>query len=1325
MNPQKKKWLILGGLAAGVFFLLGFIGSSQVPRLRTWVMVKIEQESRDNLPVRVLPGSIDIDFLPLGTTLRNVRIFPKDELKSTLDPLEVKRVSVTVSLWQLIQGKIRLSSVEIEGTDVSARIKKSEKKAGKPLEGVFDALASIPISRLELDDVSVRLAIEDPNLVVAVENASLEFEKQRNGVSLLVDDASIRVRDPETKAAVLLNLEASLSASRDRVWVDALKVRRGDSYFIASGKGQGDVEDLNLRDLDFSVRSEVMLESMRAWTVKTFAHTDWAPGLPHLFGRAFIDGRVKREKGGRPAGDFKLRTEKLAIDEIGLGKVETSGSFKNDLFRLPKTTVDNGAGQIAITDLKVQLGPAITLDGHLKVGGLNVHELLNQLGAGRVAVFATIKADGPCTGQIEPQFFLDCKGTARGEKLLVQDGLEKSASTIVAIPEFDVNGGFRIADNVVKYVADVAMPNSKGKSDGEIGFKTGFKINFEGEKFAFKDIANLANLKIEGTGRVKGTTQGNSKAASVTLALDGNDLWFENYWLGNAKGQIGYKAGQLTFDNLTGNYSVSRYSGDLAVDIPNKKIAASLRLPFFDLKDLLKAFSRKVELGFPITGTGQANLKVSGPLQFNLLSYDLKSSIFRGSVLGETFDQANFDVKSVGGEVKTERVQMTKGGALITLSGVAHPDGNIETTVKGRGLHLEDTNMIAKSSFALSGIADFDMAMNGQVLSPDTDMRGTLSRTSLGDQSMPDSTFRLSFSKNYVAGGGDFLGDVVKGEFQIPFNQTGPFKLKMNVKDWNYAPIFMSLAGATARKDYEGILSASIDVSSSEGGFWNSTGTGRIEKFSLARGALKLQNENPLGFSMKAGQVQVQNFALSGDNIFLNVQESPNPTSKLDLAMNGKIDLGLLGIMTPFFEDLRGLLSFKLQLKGGDTPTRLLGSAFIEKGYLKFFDFPHAFEDLRADLLFNQQKVVINSVRTEFGGGRISAGGAMELLGPKNTPLSVTGTFDKVTLNVPDKIQTSGSGDFTFSGNGFPFLLKGNYVISDGLFSKQFTGDGSTDPGSVRRDAYLPDFLVEANFVPLLVDMNIDLSRGLQVKNDMMLGRALGNLTIKGNPAKPAISGSLTTDRDTKVIFRDTEFEIVNTNVQFNGSTDINPRLFVSARSRVDTYDINLVVQGNASKPELVLTSVPPLLEREIVSLLAFGATDTDLDKNITSQNQAQNTGLQVGTGIVKNNPLSAAIKERLGFDVQLSTGFDDSNATVQKIVASRQVNRDMNVSASYAMGKTPETEAKVRYRLNDRFSVIGNYRGRNTTETDVQQTLINTNPNRLGLDVEYKFEFK
>ncbi|RYZ63343.1 MAG: hypothetical protein EOP05_23780 [Proteobacteria bacterium] len=52
---NRKRWYLLGGLVAGICFLVGFLATSQIPRLRTWVLVKIENESRENLPVRILP----------------------------------------------------------------------------------------------------------------------------------------------------------------------------------------------------------------------------------------------------------------------------------------------------------------------------------------------------------------------------------------------------------------------------------------------------------------------------------------------------------------------------------------------------------------------------------------------------------------------------------------------------------------------------------------------------------------------------------------------------------------------------------------------------------------------------------------------------------------------------------------------------------------------------------------------------------------------------------------------------------------------------------------------------------------------------------------------------------------------------------------------------------------------------------------------------------------------------------------------------------------------------------------------------------------------
>jgi hypothetical protein len=1333
MTARNRKFVIIASLLAGICFLVGALGASQLPKVRSWILVQIETQSRENSPVRILPTAVEIDFLPLGTTLRGVRIFPKDEIKSILDPLEIKRVSVTVSLWQLLQGKLRLSSVDIEGTHVSVRIPKSEKKAGKPLDGLFSTLDKIPVSRVKLSDVSVAATLDDPKMQAAVDGLELEAEKIRGGFSLAVEHATARVQDPDTHANILLDIEANFSANPQRVLVESLKVRRGDSFLNASGRASGDTEALAMNEFDVSLRSEVFLDSMRTWVVKTFAKEKWAETLPNLKGRLYVDGKIKRLRGKRPSGEFNAHAETFAVDKIALGHIETQGTYQNDQIKMPRLTIKNPAVTVNVENVAVDVAKdpngidRIGIEGHVKVPNLDVNELLFQFQVGKTRVPVYLKATGemPCKGTIRPLFSIDCKATVAAKDIQVDDGIDKQKKTIVAVPAMNGVGTVTITDTAVAYKADLTMPDSKGRSDGVIGYKTGFKINFEGDRVAFKDISNLANLKLEGVAQVKGSTEGDSDRGTVSLKLDGNDVWFEDFWLGNVKGGVAYAEENLKFTDLTGNANVSRYNADVGLNIKTKQIAVNARMPFFDTRDVLKVFSRRVQLTFPVLGTGQASIKANGPLDLGHLSYDLHSSVFRGSVAGESFDQAHFDVKSKSGEVKAERAQMSKGSALISLTGEAHPDGRIETTVHGRGIHLEDTNLIARSGFALSGAVDFEMTMNGPVLAPETDMKGTLTRTSIGDQSMPDSNFRLKFTKATIEGGGKFLGDVVDADFIFPLNDQAPFKLKAKTNNWNFAPLFAAISGPASRKDFEGNLTTTMNFASTSGGFWNSTGEARIEKFSLSRAALKLANQKPMDITMRAGQLHVKDVSLSGDNIFLNVNDSPNTSAKLDLLANGKIDLGLIEIVTPFFEDLRGLLSFKLQIKGGNVPSNFVGSAYIEKGYLKFFDFPHAFEDLRADLLFNQQKVLFNSIRSEFGGGRVSANGSMEVKGIRNTPLNVSGSFEKVTLNVPDHMQTTGSGDFTFTGNGFPFLLKGNYNISDGLITKNFGGDTGEGYALSRRDAYLPDFLVQENFIPLLVDMNINLSKGVQVKNDLVDGRALGALTVRGNPTKAAIGGTLTAEKDSKVFFRNTTFNVVSANIQFGGTTEIDPTLFVSARARIDPYDVNLLVQGTGTKPELLLSSTPQLPEKDIVSLLAFGATDTALDKNVKSNEQTSNLGSIGASGIVQHNPISEAIKERLGFDVQFTTGFDDTNTSVQKIVATRQFGNKVTVVGGYSNGRAQSAEGSVRYRLNDRLSLIGTYEQNSYTEVNVRESQVESQPNVFGLDMEYKFEFK
>ena len=91
------------------------------------------------------------------------------------------------------------------------------------------------------------------------------------------------------------------------------------------------------------------------------------------------------------------------------------------------------------------------------------------------------------------------------------------------------------------------------------------------------------------------------------------------------------------------------------------------------------------------------------------------------------------------------------------------------------------------------------------------------------------------------------------------------------------------------------------------------------------------------------------------------------------------------------------------------------GSAYVDKGYIKLRDFNHPFANLRADVIFNDNQILLNSLRTELAGGRAAAEGRLSFEG-KERPLDIRGTFTDVSLNVPDGFRTRGSGTLGIYG---------------------------------------------------------------------------------------------------------------------------------------------------------------------------------------------------------------------------------------------------------------------------------------------------------------------
>ena len=1336
-------------LVFGTFFLTGFLLSSQLPRLERLARVRVEKFSRERLPARILPGSIEITAFPFGVRAKNVRVLPKEETKDYFDAFEIKRASATLSLFHLIQGQLRLSDVEIDGVDLSLRLPKSKGNDGPPLAGLFDAIDDAPLERASLANVSLLVSSRSARAEIGVEKLDASFEKTRAGLAVDLAARGARARQGRIESAEELDLETRGVFSRNAAFLSGLAVRQGPSHVVANGEFSGDLEALTFDAYDVKARASLRLGPLREWIEKVAP--DFVAQAPPVEGRADLEADARLEK-GRKAPDltFSARTEGLKIDrKFFFDRVAASGTARGNLVEIPKATLQNPAGVAEITRLEIARGDAsTTIRASVAAKEIDLHALLPTVGAD-APVYMKISGEAPeCKGELSPTFRISCAVTARASDGAIKAS-EKTKARIVAFKRLEATG---VADFDLKqftYKAEARTPNGRGRSSGAVVYKEGFQIAYEADSLPFADVETLGELRLEGAVALKGTTEGDSKAATFAMQADGKGLWLEDWQLGDVKANLVYKSGLLAFKNLAGNYATSRYHGRVDVDFAQDRLAVDVTAPYLDAKDLTKAAERKFKLPVEATGTGQAQAKVSGPFRFNALTYDLKSTLYRGAIAGEAYDQARFDVRARDGEVEAQRVEVVRGPASIRLTGRGHPNGDVDAQINGRGIRLENLNALASSGFQLAGLLEFDMGLKGYVLAPDAELHGSLVKSSIGEQAVPDSSFQLRFGKKTIEGGGTLLGDALTGRFTYPLTDDAPFALNLDAQKWNFAPFFAALAGPGARKDYEAATTARVRLASSSGGFWNASGRIEASAFEIRRGSLKIAAPETLVASMRDGRVSIEKFRLEGDGSSLRGTDAPatassrDPDVKLDAQFNGKIDLSLVALLAPFFEDLRGSLSFAFNVKSGPKRSAILGSAYVDHGYLKLFGLPHSFEEIKADALFNERKLLLNSARCDFAGGRVTADGSVEFKGYKNFPLNVNAQFEKVSLNVPDKVATRGSGHASFTGSWFPFLMKGAYDVRDGLVTMEFESSGAVE--GVKRSVFLPTAILRDAASPIAMDLQVSFPRGIEVKNKMVDGRAIGELRVLGTPNKPSILGAIASDKDTKVTFRETiVFEVMTGTATFDDVNDINPRLYVNARTRMQTpqqdYDISLVVQGRAKDPKVTLSSQPPRAEKDIISLLALGTDTSSSDVVVTatptspngkapglsSGTQVAGTGATVGATLL-SKPINDEIKRKTGIDVTLTSSFDDTtNGTVPKVIASRQFTPKFGFSASRSFGQEPKTDAKLKYRLTNKLSALGSWEGLDRADTGEQAYGQRTDTlNKFGLDLEYKFEFK
>lgn len=1192
-------------------------------------------------------------------------------------------------------------------------------------------MKKVPITRFGLRNSDITLISKKNKTTVFLQSTDILGLNQKDRVALQIDLKDCFVKH-STRKEIPLRLQGELILTPQSLDLSALKLNMFNTVASLSGsfKNPATIHMNPEGTLNFEIFAELpqLYESSKGFI-------ELAP----LQGIIKTAGRIETGKSGLVSAGIKFSGQKIRYDKLDIGNVLFDGDFKNDVLNIPQIQITNEAGLIDILNLQAQLKKeeeksSIDLSARLKSQQFDVREFLIRMGLKDLPIEVFASADLNCKGPAYPQADVICEGNVSGEQMEVRTG-PRVQDTLVTVDEMRATGSARFTNKQISYKADLEMGKNKGSSEGVIGFKEGYKIKFQSPEFNFDNLGRTAGLKVEGIASLSGQTEGNSDYGTLEIDMTAKDAYFEDFKLGQVGGKIRYKAGILYFDNLQGSLGDrSRYEGNLQVNLDTKRIAAQANIPEYEIPALLSIFERRFQMPVEITGFGSAQVNVEGPFSLGLLSYQIKSKISQGMAAGESFDHIELDVTSSSGNMQVQKAVLRKGRTDIVLTGTSNPEGLIDLKVDTADLPLENSENISRIGSQISGLVDAEMSLKGFVLTPDVLLSGTVKNLVIEERDFPNSTFKTDFSRASVKGDINLFSGQLVAQFNYPMKETSPFMFKAQARDWNYAALFALIGGGSLLNDYDASLTGEMNMQSPEGGLWASTGKGVFKEISLERGSLSLKNKLPIEIEMNDGIGRFKNFRIessNGDKAFFDIKTDGFSRNDLTMKISGSTNLRLFHIFVPFLEDLGGTVKLDINTAGPTSKPEILGTAQIDDGFVKMKVFPHPFERIKSEIQFSQSRVLINEFQGNLAGGRINGDGAILIEGPKKLPVNVKAKFENVNLNFPDGMRTSGDGDLSFTGNWFPYIFSGTYHVQGGFVDKEFQDD-SAGANMLKQSAYLPKAVLQDSNVPILLDLNIILERPLPVKNSMIDATVTGNVIVRGPPNQFTLGGSIATEKGSKAIFRDKIFEIQTGNVQFNNSSDMNPEIYMAANSRINQYDIAMLIQGTAKSPLVRLSSTPPLNDQDIISLIALGVTSNRLEKQIDNTRKSDKATNDAIGGIAAYGVLSQIqpvkkLQQSTGVEIQFSSTNDDTkNISLQRVTLSKKITDKVRAAATQVSGNYSAQEYTLQYNFTESVSAIGRYEDRKPNETTGNiENSVKENQSILGLDLEFRREFK
>lgn len=977
-------------------------------------------------------------------------------------------------------------------------------------------------------------------------------------------------------------------------------------------------------------------------------------------------------------------------------------------------------GGTAVAHGTVKLARGLPIDAEVDAAGVDLAEVLDRLGVKGPWITVKLDGKGRIAGTLSPpQLAGSFAGDVRGFKALTRSWAVGAGDPgVLAFARGRLETGVRVdGDGLFLDGARLSVGRGTLEADAAVHFRMerGFSVRCRGE-VDFSALGRVASVPWSGRGTVEAfiaaAPYGNPH---VTGHARADGFHFLGIDLGNLATEFTYDDFLLGFRGAEGGLGASRYRAEAVVDLSSSptRVVSSRVEARGRIRDLLDA----VRDWLPRTRSlrdvvdGDVELVGSGTGRVDALDADFDARLGVGTLLGRRYESGRAAGKILAGEtIRIDRGELRRGTGVARVEGrwgVA-PPFPWKLDVSFAGVPIADLQLpgtwegSASGTVVLEGAYEHPkarFAANGDGVA--------LDRVPLGTVQAGGTLVERRLVITASAEGIDLSGEV-------QLDGARPFSARAALALEDAARLVPGGAPAGLHAQVHGVATAE--------GVLDDPAQARaaitLDRLQASYADLKVEAAAPAVLSYAGGQLALAPLTVRGLNTELTVAGSHGPGGRLDVAASGGVDLRLLGALVPSLRRAHGELALEAHVGGTVDEPVLVGSGRISDGGFQLRGAAVAFSGVKGDLAFSQNRVLFDGLTADVNGGSVRLGGEVELARLAPSRMRVEAELSDVPVAVPAWLPVTLRGRVEVDGTPEAAILTGRLHVVRARYTADVDLEGSLL--ELRRRPPPPPRPYDKAGEWLQLDLQLAVDGDARVENDLVRGPLSGALTVTGTLAAPGVVGSLAMGEGSRLVFRGNEFNLTHAVLELTDRHRVEIALDIHGQSQVRDYEVLLYVSGSLSRPDVSLTSIPPLPQPDIVTLLSLGFTRRDAT---------------AGTGVsgVATAAAAQALFSASGIDEQVKR-FLPRGGPIRDL--------SMRITSAYSE-ETGQVEPRAEFeswllrdRLRLRFQApLGGARGRTAQaelrlgqHTAVQYQWDNDNPDVAtgdhGVDLKLRWEW-